>query len=1163
MPDAKTFVDGSSSFVMGADSYTMSTDLGEREYVMSQNCTARGGIAQTRPGTRSLFCLPDGRFQGQTMFTPSSGVPQLVSAVGGKIYVSSAPFTDYYQLTNLQFSPDSEFVAWASTLKSTEITNTGEIIPLNSPYSVLIIQDQVTRAGYWDGSMSGHLNPAPDPDVTDDTLLPGYNQTPIGLWMIWSGNRLWVSNENLIYASDIGDPLSFTEATYLNEGRAFVLSGPCTGMIEVPSEDSAAKGFIAFTASDGTLFQSYIQDRTTWLSTPLFQNTILPGSGCVAPRSLVTQYGLNWWFGPRGLTNMNAAYRQKLSSRIDYQDNEMFASKAYLGPYLGGICGGFYENYLLMSVPSGSVLNRHTWALDQSPMEGNVNSWAGIWTGWNPIEWCRGDVNGSERIFFGSVDYDGKNRVWEAMLPERTDNGCRITCYLQTREHAVGNLDEKRYEWTKFFLSQIYGTVDLNVYVASTKGGFQLQKDYHIEANEGQVFGNQEYSESGTPEYPLMVGNRVQTRTIRTPGDPQDDECNQCGVESKKGNMIDYAFSHLLVWTGQMGVRAYRMTMRQSPDRDAGDCEEAEVGPRTLNASGCSGLALFVDGDAFDSFVAHADGATELQNGSTAYIQRSAISPISEAVALSLARCAVEQTINQLAGVAISSGVFGTPGSTGGSTGGTESRRADCGPFSRTAGGGAAGGGAGGGGAGGGGAGGGIIVSPPPVAPVPFPGPVSVAFSKGSGPFSVPSNAFGAGIFFYKTQRAQGSNAVKFNLVPNNPNNFACSTSGPSPSSGTSQTAWSGEVVLNPLLNLLSGSIDVSLDLSGRLPAPFGSAPVGDQSIAIVGDQVEDAFNKVSLNNGHFATATYSESSRGSNFVFNYSTSPATIGYFTVGNMGAIYCSGLDMRVTLSNRMEIEDYGYTYPVTGVPARTQALGSFTPGGTPGAGGSNSGGGTFTGTRSKAEFGINLTTPTPFVTVAATYLVTPTVGSPYQTTITSLFSPVLGPNTLEVHYPWILDATVYMQSWQIFNTAEVADDYDDLDSPTVDFVSLSGTDSWPFPTVFFMAFPNADSWDNFLLSAPEAGASPQVTTITSGYSWVAAGVTFSRDPANCLDDFEAYSTGSVFVLAQGSGWSEVGLTFETNYLTAFDDFEAYPTGSIATLTPINLFGTGQFI
>lgn len=653
MPDPRDLTTGSSSLVLGCDSYTSPAELGDTEMIMGQNVVVRGGIVQTRPGSRSLFCLPDGNFQGCTLFTPANGVAHLVFAVNGKVYVSAAPFTSYRRLWNLQFSLTSQYMAWAICLKSTDYDNEGNLIFLDNPYSILVMQDGLTRAAYWDGSTSAHINPSPAPDNTD-VAVAGYQGTPVGLWMIWSGNRLWVSRGNQIYASDIGNPLKFTEAQYINEGRAFYLTGPCTGMIEVPSGTGEDKGFIAFTENDGTLFQSYIQNRTDWLATPLFQNTILPNVGCVAPRSLITQYGLNWWFSARGLTNLNAAFRQNLSSRIDYQDNQMMASKAYLSPNLSGVCGSFFENYLFMSVPSADVLNRHTWVLDQAPMEGNVNAWAGFWTGWRPIEWCRGIVNGDERVFFGSIDYDGKNRIWEGMLAEKRDNGCAITCYAQLRDHAFGSLDLKKYDWSKFFLSQILGDVYLNVYVASTKGAYQLQKEYKIVATEGQIYMDQQYSESGT----LMIGNRVQSRTIRTPSGQDDNECNSCGVESKQGNKIDYAFTHLLVWSGIMGVRAYQIHAHEEPDRNEGDCEEPETGPRVLNAQGCSGLELFVDGEVFPTYTGVAEGTARLNNGTLAYIRQERVSAVSQADADAKAHCAVLQAENKYEGADVTDGVY-------------------------------------------------------------------------------------------------------------------------------------------------------------------------------------------------------------------------------------------------------------------------------------------------------------------------------------------------------------------------------------------------------------------------------------------------------------------------------------------------------------------------
>jgi hypothetical protein len=102
-----------------------------------------------------------------------------------------------------------------------------------------MMQDGVTRAAFWDGSISRHLNPTPSTltDANGERLTQvGLDETFIGLWMKWSGNRLWVSRDGMLFASDIGNPLKFTEAQYLNEGRAFYLPGECTGMIETPEQ---------------------------------------------------------------------------------------------------------------------------------------------------------------------------------------------------------------------------------------------------------------------------------------------------------------------------------------------------------------------------------------------------------------------------------------------------------------------------------------------------------------------------------------------------------------------------------------------------------------------------------------------------------------------------------------------------------------------------------------------------------------------------------------------------------------------------------------------------------------------------------------------------------------------------------------------------------------
>ncbi len=585
-------VAGSAYLVAGVDSFTQPMALDDTEVVMSMNTINRGGYYRTRPGTRIMANLPHGNAQGGAWFLPTNGTPAYMVAVNGKIYVSVSPFRTFVQLSGLQFSPTSRFVSFTSCEQSTDYTVEGELYFLQQPKTVMIMQDGETRAAYWDGVTHGHINPTPSP--ADTPTSSDRDGTKIGLWSCWSNNRLWVSRGNQIFASDIGNPLKFTESQYLNEGRAFYISSVCTGIIETPDKD----GILAFTERDGTLLLSSIQDRTQWLTTPSFQKTVLPATGCVAPRSLINQYGLTWWFSPTGLQNLNSALNQNISSKIDYQDAQMTASKQNIYPDMSGVCSGSYENFLVMSVPSGSPYNRHTWVLDQAPLEGNVNAWPGYWTGWNPISWSKGMVGGRERMFFVSRDYDGANRVWEAFLPEHTDNGCAITCFLQTKQHNFGDLLRKKFRFARAFLSQIWGDVSFKWWCLPENGAPYIIGQKEIVATPGQVYPDVAYGATGTNR--KFRANQPQTRKISSEDNAgTDSDCTTCDVTRSSTDNEDYAFGMLMVWSGDMAVTAYQMYAQTDPEPELGVCEENETGPRSVNSNGCGAQDLFPSGNPF------------------------------------------------------------------------------------------------------------------------------------------------------------------------------------------------------------------------------------------------------------------------------------------------------------------------------------------------------------------------------------------------------------------------------------------------------------------------------------------------------------------------------------------------------------------------------------
>lgn len=672
--DSPIIQDGNDTFVYGMDSFMHPGKLDNGFYSIAMNVMNRGGIIQTRPGSKSLFDLPSGRIQGVKFFKPGNGIPHILCAIDGKIYASRLPFKAFTRIPNIQFSKNAKFVSWAVCIQSTTYDESGVLKNLTRPKPVLIMQDGATRAAYWDGSKSGHLNPgksalspiwttaalikdngtlsgswltpqrvdlggvtsptptagtavkviyirsdsapatptAASPDGWSIDQPPivtkeGYDETPIGLWSAWSNNRLWISNGERIMASDIGNPLKFTESQYLNEARAFFLPSPCTGMAETPDKS----GIIAFTEEQGFFFQSSIQDRTKWLSTPDFQRLFLPNIGCVSPRSIVQQYGLLYWFTPRGLMNQNNALSTNITSRMDIQDVPMSQSKANLNYDLSGVAGISFENFMLHAVPNGGSKNNRIHVLDQAPLEdssrdavfGSRDSWASYWTGWNPVELTKGVADGQERIFCISNDNDGVNRVWELFLPRKTDNGIPITCFFASRSHYFGNRDWKKFRYAELEMTNIVDDVSLMVAVSAVRGGFQTVLTKEISSTLGQIYHDSQYGYGKNG----ILGTASQTRVVRTTESMASSACNDKNVESDKSGLYDKAFQLLVVWSGAAGFNAYRIFAQMEPEAFQGVCESNETGEdRTLNEDGCGELLKFSEGTPFEVYTATA-----------------------------------------------------------------------------------------------------------------------------------------------------------------------------------------------------------------------------------------------------------------------------------------------------------------------------------------------------------------------------------------------------------------------------------------------------------------------------------------------------------------------------------------------------------------------------
>jgi hypothetical protein len=621
MADLPPMVKGDDSFIFGADSSVHPSRLADGQYVMSMNCINRGGIIQTRPGSASLifdeteidFPFSEGtNIQGITVFQPSFGLPSLVFMVDGLVYYSPYPFKEYHQLEDLQFSPYSKYAAFETCIQSTDYDDSGVITQLDQPKTILIIQDGNTRAAYWDGSTAAHINPTPS---NQEFTVPDTDGTPVGLWMKWSNNRLWVSRKDMLFASDIGNPLKFTETQYLNEARAFFLPGPCTGIVETPDQS----GILVFTPKSGVFLRSAIQDRTLWLQTPEFQKTVLPSIGCVSPRSIVQQHGLIWWMTPKGLISLNDAAKLNISSKLSTEDQEMATSKNNMSHDISMVCGSFFDNFIFHGVPVGHKVNTRLHIMDQAPLdEADVNSWVGYWEGWYPVEFARMVVNSEERVFCISKDLDGVNRIWELFLRDRTDNGVPITSYVETKLHLYDSREYKKFRFSEIESVGIKGTTAFLLAVGGMRGGYQTVGTKEVISTHGQVYSDEEYGANGN----RIFGTRPQIRIIKSKEGSEPSDCNAECIEDTKRGLIDKGFSMLIVWSGIAGISAYRIFATLETDANMGRCEEDE-GEQTnlLTPEGCGSEERLSTAKPFTVYEAtesyEQDGTTEEASASS------------------------------------------------------------------------------------------------------------------------------------------------------------------------------------------------------------------------------------------------------------------------------------------------------------------------------------------------------------------------------------------------------------------------------------------------------------------------------------------------------------------------------------------------------------------
>lgn len=568
------------------------------QYVHGVNVINRGGLVQTRNGYGMRLILPPGNLQGGFHFHANKGdldQDYLIAAVEGNVYAIPFPLTqprswESLRLKGISFDPTAKFVYFESAEKTVE-TLSDQSLRIVPTYNVLMLQDGVNQAAFWDGELQGHL----------DETAPALG-TPRGTWMKYSGGRLWVARGKILIACDYRDPLRAVERTQ-GEGRGdFSFNRDITGLAGF-SDGDRNEVLTAFTVDRSYLLKSGIQQRAKWSTTENFQSILFPSTGCVSGHSVVFQAGLLWWYSQGGLVSSDSAASSFLTSQVNYKDAEMAFSKQFMAQDQSGICGLSFENFLLMSMPIGESLNSETFVLDYATMSEasaeKIPAWASVWKGIRPMQWVNARINGQQRAFAMSVDYaalsDGShNHVWEAFLPERYDtffeldsdfkpNSYKQPIYCEWGSAALGDgPDLKVMEYAELDFRELSGDVNIRVDYKGTRGRWKEILCKKIIATTSYESSGVDNFEEKEAELGLL---KRQSRRLRTKTASRKNPAN---CEDTHDESVDKYFQLLVRWCGEAALESIRMTYSLYPEKTQGGNEKPELKANVVDEFGKS-----------------------------------------------------------------------------------------------------------------------------------------------------------------------------------------------------------------------------------------------------------------------------------------------------------------------------------------------------------------------------------------------------------------------------------------------------------------------------------------------------------------------------------------------------------------------------------------------
>jgi hypothetical protein len=649
--DQNRLTEGMGSFLGGANSAVDPALIADNQYSWAENIIVRDGFPQTRPGFKFIKLLPAGVVQGACYFTNRiRNTQDLIALIDGKLYDLS-PLESFREARDI--SPTGETSPFVSQKASmvqanaflvcqdgvssaivydgsssfrsqgktqlSQPTATLEQAILGANNNVIAVQNVVgIEVGMLVTSKSGAIQTDTfitsfDVDNLTITLSKPATRTivttlyvygpgivrdnisiPVGSIVAYGNGRLWVANNNNLFAGDlvgssVNAEIKFTETIYLTGGGSFYFNENITGLVFLPGQDnSVGQGdLIVFTKNGIYAIKATNYDRTTWQQTPGMQRKIFVGRGSENQESIILTDKDVYFRSLEGIRSLsqtvNARGVVSFSDSLEAGRVVTYDTERWLN-YTPGVL--FDSRYLLGGAPkiqritdsNGDYTGRFNIVFSKIISKdfnagSIVNAPIPVFDGeWNGLQICKlveGMFENARRCFAITCDPDGKNCLYEITLADHADKiklsraadaeTFPIQCSIETKRFSFGTpFDIKTLMRADVGFTDVYGSVIWNLkYSPDFVNTF-----YSIQE---KIIPNEQETPVLTTQSPpdLPYGFRT-SRTVK----PE----SVCLDLTNRLSNFGYMFQGKLYWEGQAKLALFRLHASRKDISDLGEC---------------------------------------------------------------------------------------------------------------------------------------------------------------------------------------------------------------------------------------------------------------------------------------------------------------------------------------------------------------------------------------------------------------------------------------------------------------------------------------------------------------------------------------------------------------------------------------------------------------